>query len=89
MVALGIPSQSGARRRAWLDMDWDASGKHLRVLARRIRASRGIDHARLRAIRRQLDQGEYQIMPAAIADALISMEEALTAADSADNSSEE
>lgn len=89
MATLGMPSESGVRRRTWLDMDWDASAKHFRVLARRIRTSRGIDHARLRAIRRQLDQGEYQIVPAAIADALISMEEVLTAPDSADNFSEE
>lgn len=69
-------------------MDRDAA-EHLRVLARRIRASRGIDHARLQAIRRQLDQGEYQITPAAIADALIAMERLLAAADRADRGSEE
>lgn len=48
-----------------------------------------MDHARLRAIRRQLDQGEYQITPAAIADALIAMEALLAAADGADTSSEQ
>ena len=69
-------------------MDRDAA-EHLRVLARQIRASRGMDLARLRAIRRQLDQGEYQITPAAIADALIAMERLLAAAPRADNGSEE
>lgn len=66
-----------------------SAAEDLKALIRRIRASRGIDHARLRAIRRQLDEGEYQITPAAIADALIAMEGLLIAADRADNGSEE
>ena len=70
-------------------MAWAIGTKQLRELARRIRGSRGIDNARVVAMRRQLDSGEYQISSAAIADALMAMEEALGAKDRPDSPPEE